>query len=259
MIRPLLGVDIGTVLGRGARAANGLLNNLVAYWPLNEAGGANDAPDLHTNGLTLTQQASPGADTGKVYPMARVFDGSSQYLSRADDAHLSAGDLDFTLAVWVWLNTASSDFRAVVMKGGGVGSNTEYSLDYRVSTINRWRFFVSNGALSPLLLANNAGAPAINLWYLLVAWHDAVANTINLQVDNGPPDSAGWAGGVQDTGQPFGVGANYAAVAASAFPGRIGPVAFWKSAAGAGGVLTAAQRTALWNSGKGLAYAGFTL
>jgi hypothetical protein len=42
------------------------------------------------------------------------------------------------------------------------------------------------------------------------------------------------------------------------FSGRIGPVAMWKSAPGGGGVLTAAQRTALWNGGAGLAYADFT-
>ncbi len=36
--------------------------------------------------------------------------------------------------------------------------------------------------------------------------------------------------------------------------GRIGPTMFWKSAAGGGGVLTAAQRTALYNGGAGLRY-----
>lgn len=40
--------------------------------------------------------------------------------------------------------------------------------------------------------------------------------------------------------------------------GRVGPTMFWKSAAGGGGVLTAAQRTALYNGGAGLAYANFT-
>ncbi|OQC57681.1 MAG: hypothetical protein BWX54_01134 [Verrucomicrobia bacterium ADurb.Bin018] len=35
-----------------AAAGNGLLNNLIAYWPGNEASG--DALDLHTNALTLT-------------------------------------------------------------------------------------------------------------------------------------------------------------------------------------------------------------
>ena len=37
------------------------------------------------------------------------------------------------------------------------------------------------------------------------------------------------------------------------------PTMFWKSAAGAGGVLTAAQRTALYNGGAGLTYAAFTV
>jgi len=42
------------------------------------------------------------------------------------------------------------------------------------------------------------------------------------------------------------------------FDGRIGPIVFWKSAAGDGGVLTADQRTALYNGGAGLPYTSFT-
>lgn len=60
--------------------------------------------------------------------------------------------------------------------------------------------------------------------------------------------------------QPFLIGARYQAGSVAFFmSGRIGPTMFWKSAAGAGGVLTAAQGTALFNGGLGLAYTDFTL
>ncbi len=66
--------------------------------PLNEAAGANNALDLHTNGLTLTQTSSPGSDTGKVYSTARTFDGAFDYFTRNSETLLQTGDVDFTIA-----------------------------------------------------------------------------------------------------------------------------------------------------------------
>ena len=92
-------------------------------------------------------------------------------------------------------------------------------------------------------------------WYFIVASHDPAANTISVQVDNGATDSVGWAFGILDGASFFGIGSTSAL---TLMDGRIGPTMFWKSAAGAGGVLTATQRTALYAAGAGLTYAAFT-
>ena len=107
------------------------------------------------------------------------------------------------------------------------------------------------------VLANTLGLPVIATWYFVVTWHDSVANTLSIQVNNGGVDAVVTTGPPTDEASVFEVGA-YGGFQAP-MNGRIGPTMFWKSAAGAGGVLTAAQRTALWNGGVPLAYAAFTV
>ena len=87
-------------------AGNGLLTNLAAYWGLDEAGGANNALDKHTNALTLTQVASPGSASGIVYARARAFDGINNYFYRASETLLQSGDIDFAIAAWVFLTSS---------------------------------------------------------------------------------------------------------------------------------------------------------
>jgi hypothetical protein len=80
-----------------------------------------------------------------------------------------------------------------------------------------------------------------------VAWHDSVGNTINIQVNNGTADSAAHNLGVFYGTAPFAIGARDAA-AADYWDGLIDEVGFWKR------VLTADERTTLYNGGNGLAY-----
>ena len=84
-----------------------------------------------------------------------------------------------------------------------------------------------------------------------------MANTVSIQLDNGTVVSTSRASArpLSDNTNDFLVGTT---IGAAYFDGRIGPLSLWKSAAGGGGVLTAAQRTALYNGGAGLAYAAFT-
>lgn len=265
---PVFGRVMPATFDRRAAAAaanNGLLNNLVAYWPLNEAAGANDALDLHTNALTATQVSSPGSDTGQVYAGARTLDGSADYFTRAgDDALLSMGDVDMTLAVWLYLDSKTPSEAWAISKYRFSDNNREYFLGWLKSS-DRFRWIVSgNGASVTSISSDTFGAPATGTWYLVTCWHDSVANTINISVNNGTADSAAHTTGIHDGISRFSIGTIYnlsgppTGASFLGWNGRIGPVAMWKSAAGGGGVLTAAQRTALYNGGAGLAYAAFT-
>lgn len=241
-----------------AAAGNGLLNNLVAYWGLDEAGGANNALDKHSHGLTVAQVASPGSNTGKVYVGARTFDGSTQYFSRADDIYTSTGDVDFTIAAWVYLSGVTTN-QIIVAK---TGSTFEYALLYvrdDSSPNNRFGFYVSsNGSTLTTHQANTFGAASANTWYLVIAHHDAANNQIGICVNAGTPDTVSYSTGVYDGAGSFNIGAALYPTILYQLAGRIGPVMMWKSAPGGGGVLTADQRTALYNAGAGLAYASFT-
>ena len=245
--------------GSGGAAGNGLLNNLIAYWPGNEAAG--NALDLHTNALHLTDTNTVTSAAGLVYAGARRYTRVNlEYHTRAgDDVLLSAGDTDFTLASWVRADSlpGAGTFMAISGKGDFVlGANHEYALYWR-GTSARFRWYVRGGGADGIVDFTTLGLPVINTWYLLIAWHDSVANTLNVQANDGAVNSLAWANGAMDTAQPFRVGATNAV--GYYWDGRIGPTMFWKSAGGGGGCLSAAQRTALFNAGAGLTYAAFTV
>lgn len=234
---------------------NGLLNNLVAYWGLDEAGGANNALDKHGNSLTLTQSSSPGSDTGLVYAGARSFDGSADYFSRTSETLLQIGDNDCTIVAWVYLTSLAAN-RTFVSKRV---ANYEFELKYDL-TPDRFRFGVSNNGgtgASNLHVANAdvLGTPSIDTWYMLAAQHDADNNLVSISVNVGGVTSAAHTGGIIAGTNALNVGRS--GTGAEYVIGQMQSVAIWKSAAGAGGLLTAEQLTALYNGGAGLAYAAY--
>lgn len=242
--------------GKGQDAANGLLNALIAYWPGNEANG--NALDAHTSGLDLTDTNTVTSNPGLVYALARQHTvANGEYHTRAgDDAELSMGDVDMTVAAWVYLGSKVAD-RQILGKWGAVGGGRGYALGYSSAT-DRFRFYVRSMAdnANQLIDADTFGSPSTGTWYLVVAYHDSVNNTINIQVNNGAVDSVAWASGILDDTSAFRIG--YGSAFGGHMDGRIGPTAVWKSMGGDGGVLTAAQRTAFYNGGAGLSYTALT-
>lgn len=236
---------------RRAAIGNGLLNNLIAYWKMDEASGS--ALDAHANGLTMTQNASPGSAAGLVYAGARTFNGSSQYFYRTNSSIVQTGNVDFTWSAWVRTGASLPLFAPIMTKGRG---SLEYSLYYQASYgYNKFRFEVHDGSNLKTIGASSPSPASVDTWYMVTGWHDSVLDTINIQINDGTVYSTQHSTGVRELMNDLWFGG---AEWAEYWLGRIGPVAFWKSAAGGGGVLTAAQRTALWNGGAGLAYAAFT-
>jgi hypothetical protein len=197
------------------------------------------------------------ADTGVIGGGAGQFTAaSSQYLSIADNASLSTGDIDFTVAGWVYLDSlpATNNFFGTVTRWHTSGSpvHREYALiTYDISGTVRFHFFVRNAADSDnaSVVANTLGTPATGTWYFIVAWHDSVADTLNISVNDGVVDSQAHTGGVVDSAADFNIGAY---TTSNYHSGRIDQVGLWKR------VLTAAERTALYNSGNGAAYPDLT-
>jgi hypothetical protein len=256
MTLPMTGAGPSAVSAGG----NGLLTALIAYWPGDEASG--NLLDAHTNALHLTDVNTVTNNTGKVYATARQYTAANQeYHNRASEALLQIGDVDFTIASWVYcdaLATGSIMYRGIVAKGSGNPAFDEYSLgQFYLDSACRFRLRVADASSNVgYAIADTLGTPSLSTWYLVVGWHDSVANTINIQVNNGSIDSSIWATGVRASTNFFAVG--YMFSTAYTWPGRIGPTMFWKSAAGAGAVLSSAQRSSLWNGGNGLTYASFT-
>ena len=214
-----------------------------AYWKLEEASGTR-ADELGIS--TITDNGSVTRATGKI-GYAAQFNGTSQSLSHADSATLSTGDTDFTIGAWVNLSSKSG-YRVIVAKYDTSINQREYLLYYD-SITDRFKFTVSSNGTDRALttvLANNLGSPALNTWYYVVAWHDATANTINIQINNGAVNSASHTTGVLDSTSGFRIGANSEGF--QYFSGKIDSVGIWKK------VLTVIERAALYNSGIGLEY-----
>ncbi len=249
---------VSAVRSKNANSAakNGLLNNLISYWPLNEASG--NALDAHTNGLTLTDTNTVTSEAGHVYPTARRFTYSNnEVLVRpGDDALLSSGDVEITVAAWFYAASVNAD--VIVSKFNNAASQREYLVRRNPATNNVNVLFGNSDGSSSVTIAIPV-AISIGQWYLVLAWHSPSEDTCFCSLNNGQVYSASLAGGVVDGSSPVMIGARFTfGAVAQYWDGRLGPVAIWKSVAGGGGVLDATKRDALWNAGAGLAYAAFT-
>ncbi len=219
-----------------------LTDNLVGVW----CEAAAPETDESVNGETLTNNLV-GTTTGKV-GTAGTF-ANPQYLYHADDANLSSGDIDFTVAAWV--NLASKpDYPGIACKTSSDGGTVEYGLIYRGGGTDQfeWNF---NGTAHR---AVTFGSPSTGTWYWVCAWHDSVANTINICVNNGTIDSQADGGGT-DTNKGFAIGrqGDYSGDAQAQWNGNLNQVAMWKR------VLTSGERISLYNSGVGLAFSSWVV
>lgn len=236
------GRSIGGVLGSGrGGAGNGLLTGLVGYWGLDEASG--NALDKHSGGLTLTQNGTSGTNTGIVYATARTFSGT-QWFRRNSESALQTGNIDFAIAAWVYPADVAN--RSIVGKFNYSTNNREFGLIHESTLVQ----FVVSADGSGTLTRVQKSLPTMSAWHLYIAWHDATADKIYLQIDNGTPAEQAHSTGVFVGASPFDIGYLYGVYSWS---GRIGPVAMWKNR-----TLSAADRSLLWNGGAGLAYSAYT-
>lgn len=172
------------------------------------------------------------------------FDGTNS-LSHADNADLSAGDIDFTL--WARVNLTQKGSNRGVIGKLTTGAQTKWGLLYNTS-LDRWQFTVWNtSSFAADANANNYGSPPLNTWATIICWHDAAANTVNIQVDNGAVNSTSYSTGTADEGLDFVIGD----VSGGGWPfiGSIAEAGFAKR------VLTAAEREDIFD---GMVYAGYS-
>ncbi len=226
-----------TVIPTVSSGASTLLNGLVSFWKLDEVSGtrvdAFASNDL-TDNNTVTQ-----ASAGKIGDAAQFTRANSEYLSNASGA-FDSGDIGFTMATWVWLDSKPSHFH--IAGKWEPTADREYQLRFAFS---RYEFNVSNTGFSTSvnLIASSFGDPPTGAWHFIVVWHDPVANTINIQVNNGTIDSLAFSGGPVVQSADFTIGSD---TAGDDFDGRIDATAWYNR------VLTVSERTELWNNGDGI-------
>ncbi len=219
-----------------------LVDNLISYWKLDEASGG--ALDAHgTN--PLADSNTVGAATGKINGCRSFVYASSESLWIADNAGLSAGDVDFTIAGWMKINGTGGSMNAVAKN---TASHGEYYLGFTAgSTAFKFEVYGGPGFADPLFVI--AGTPSAGTWYHVVAWHDSVNNVIGISVNGGTAVTAARTTGVHDGAGAFYLGGD---ALGNFWDGQIDEVGFWKR------VLTSQERTDLYNGGAGLPYSSFS-
>jgi hypothetical protein len=229
-----------------------LLAGMAGFWELGEGSGASRADSFGTSTLTdvntVTQVTGVAGGKGAHFNLA-----AGQELYAADNAALSMGDIDFSIAAWVKLDSLPGGGSDMCIVSKGDGSSLEYELGYTGPSA-RFRFQVSSGsafANNTTVLANSLGAPSTGRWYHIVGWHDSTSDTINIQVDNGTVDSVAYTHGSYDSAAQFTIG-GYNGFGGIYFDGSIDQVGLWKR------VLVPADRTFLYNSGAGRPFSSFS-
>ncbi len=232
---------IGNGLIKPAVADSPLLTGLVAYWKLDEASGTRY--DSHGSN-NLTDYNTVASATGLLgSAISYGASNTDKYIGCADNDALSMGDIDFTIAGW---------FKRTDVNGQGQVANKwdwnipsrEYLVDVHPSTY--CRFYIATTGQTQVGVTDSF-YPDIDDWTFLVGWHDATANTINLQVNARTVVSSSHSGGVNAGSAAFTIGP-YSVLSNYATGCDIDEVGIWKR------VLTGGEIAQLYNSGDGITY-----
>jgi len=226
-----------------------LYNSLVAYWRLNETSGTR--ADATGRGNTLTDNNTVTSNPGIISTAAQFTHANAEYFSIADNADVgnTGSDDPFTIQFWVYPGDVTANYNvASKASPDPPAANSSYEYQCFQTSSSRFLFAIGNGSTGASV--TSTVALSNSTWYHVIIWHDPVANTANIWV-NGTVTSTAWAGGTLNGSNPMRIGTvlnGSSQVGQYAWDGRIGEGAIWKR------VLTAGERTRLYNSGAGLAY-----
>ena len=229
------------LLKGGGGAPSSLLTNLNGYWKMDEASG--NRIDSSGNGNDLTPTNAPGSAAGKISDAAVFVAASAQDVRHVSNASLTTGNIDFTLGFWAYITDLSVAGCLVQKSDASSFANIEYECYFSASS-GSFLFRVSHGTnwitvVHPTLIS-------VNTWYYVLCSHDITLDRIAISINNGADTTASMAGFTIPTSTaPFIVGSRASGDAANA---RIDELGFWKK------VLTADEKTELYNGGTGITY-----
>ena len=250
--RPLEDSEIAQIYNNGYGLAypfkmkTGLITQLISHWKLDEVSG--NRIDSHGSN-NLTDNNTVGFATGKLGNSAQFSRSDTDYLSNAN-AIFDPGNFNFTWALWVKLENKSDN--APLINRMALTPNQEYQIVYN-DVNDVFRFRATHTGVNTdfaVLDADSFGAPSTGVWYFVVAWHDADANTINIQVNNGTVDSLAFnSAGVYNAGNDLVIGGRLDSSSYS--DAELDSVSYWTR------LLTEDERTQLYNNGDALDYEDF--
>jgi hypothetical protein len=215
-----------------------LLNNLLSYWKLDETSGTRF--DSTANNIDLTDINTVGSTAGKIGNAASFVAANDEELTSTSNG-LDVGSSDFSVAFWFKLPTTPNALFAQV-----IGRRT-FSVG--------WYFDLRSGTEPRLVLRNGSTASVdagVNYnddtWHFAVLTFDRDADMSIYIDDMATPKGSTSIIGITGIDTSFFAIGGRADTTGSNISGDVDEVGIWQR------LLTAAERTQLWNSGSGLTY-----
>lgn len=218
----------------------------VAYWKLDEASGTR--ADSTGNTTALAEINGVGSSSGAKIGLAALFDrADTDFLAQVNQPALN---LTGNISIAGWINTLSYSpvgcSNGVISYWDTAGNNRAYTVNFPATT-DRLSFSVSSDGTGGGVSAVNSssfGVLPLNEWLFFVAWHDATAQTINIQINNGAVNSSAHVGGIFSSSANLLVGG----FTNDTWNGRIDELAVFDC------VFTQEERTYLYNNNLGVTY-----
>lgn len=243
-----LGLGVGLTVTK-AIALTPLLTNLISFWELEEASGTR--VDAHgTNDLTDVNTV--GQIAGKIGNAADFIAANDESLSRAnaDAASLQMGTQDLTFACWLNMDASQPDARCPLCAMGGQTPTDEGYHVILYPARNRWFSRLSDGTT---LISDDGTFTAFSAgdYHLMIYEFDRDAK-MQGYIDN-VPAGAGESISALDgmdiqSGKNFEI-AGTVSVSSWNIDGGLDECAIWRR------LLTADEKTFLWNGGAGRTFA----
>ena len=180
---------------------------------------------------------------------ALYFDQTADNFLTSASSHFDTGAIEFTFSVW-FRTESDTTVQYIISKHHYESSFAQYSLHYNPSgTIN---FRIHYNGIATVYSTLTSSVPiVVGEWYFVVFWYDPATVESYIQVNNGAVESQSASPPMVNAGVSFFVGVRTIESGSSTygnFEGVIDELGFWNR------LLTADERTALYNNGNGLAY-----
>jgi len=227
------------------------LNDVAAYWKLNDLPNGTRLDSIGTNHLT-DLGGNFGTGGGIVYPVAiQGSDVNPLALFHADDAVLGAGPgVSFSFSLWMNNTVNLSPGRPILAKSTNLIINQEYLLDVQPDTNIGWRVKDTGGNAYQLNSGISVGVAGVsNVWHHVAFGYDSALKEAWIQVDANPIVTAPTLFDVIRTANPF-VLFNFSDFSFRGL-GSMSACGLWKRR------LTDAEITRLYNGGAGLPLSSF--
>jgi Concanavalin A-like lectin/glucanases superfamily len=238
--RPLAGI------ARSAAASSSLLTSLTDYWTLDEASGNRKG----ALGTVLSTINNPVNAAGKLNKGLNLVSASTQALQLlpTDQTKFTPGMGSMTVGAWVNLATLGADLSVMSKWNSGSGQD-DWAFYYINSSTSFRLILVADSAITKFAIATGAVHPAVSTWHFVVGWFDAVAQTANIQIDNGAIQSGAANAQFAATGVFQGTASLRIGTQGGSSMNGVIDGAFYYSR-----TLTSIERGLLWNNGNGLDY-----